>query len=103
MDQANTVSYSIILANIYIMCIFISTAATLKLFYADDMKEYAYVNITTTILEMFPSFDFCLSYGILTYKASKWFDYKEMNWVYGEHFGWEEMQKNYDFSGDLTA
>jgi len=103
MDQANTVSYSIILANIYIMIIFISTTATLKLFYSDDMMEYVYIRMVTTILEMFPSFCFAMSYGITTFEASKNFDYGDLNWREGHHFGWEEYEKHFDYTGELTG
>ena len=102
-DGANSLSYSIILANIFINCLFISTSGTMKLFYASDMKKYTYIKITTFLLEMWPIFDFTLSYGITTFKASKNFDYGGLNWLEGSHFGWEEMDIEYDFSGEISG
>lgn len=103
MDQANSLSYSIILANIFIMCVFISTSGTLKLLYSDDMLKYAYIRGTTFFLELFPTFCFSLSYGLITYKASKYFDYGSLDWEDGQHFGWEETKVNIDMSGEISG
>lgn len=83
MDQGNTLSYSFILGNIFVMCVFISTTATLKLFYADEMKKYAYIRLSTFLLELFPTFSFALSFGLITMNASKKFDYGSMEWEDG--------------------
>jgi hypothetical protein len=66
LDQANQLSYSIILANILVMLCFSSTPGTLKLFYSDQMTKLSYIRMTTQLLELMPTFSFAMAFGLTT-------------------------------------
>ena len=90
LDQANQLSYSIILDNILVEISFTNTPLTLKLFYSDAVIKHFYIRVTTTLLEFFPTFSFSMAFGQICLLASKKFDFNTINWVDGHHLSYEE-------------
>jgi hypothetical protein len=90
LDQANQLSYSLILANVLVECSFSVTPLTLKLFYAENMNWRLYIKVIKWILECFPTYSFSLGFGLMSMIASKRFNYNTVNWVDGSHFGLKE-------------
>lgn len=86
LDQANQISYSLILANILVESSFTNSGATLKLFYSEAMMWRPYVKFTVWALECWPTFDFSLAWGLLAIKSSTRFNFNTMNWVEGAMF-----------------
>jgi hypothetical protein len=86
LDQANQISYTLILANILVECSFTNAGATLKLFYSEAMMWRSYIKFSVWILECWPTFDFSLAWGLLAIKASTRINYNTMNWDKGSKF-----------------
>ena len=90
LDQANQLSYSIILANILVEISFTNTPLTLKLFYSDAVIKHTYIRFRVALLEFFPSFSFSMAFGEICMIASKRFDFNTINWVDGHYMTYEE-------------
>ena len=86
LDQANQISYSLILANILVQCAFTNCAVTLKLFYSETMMQFGWIKIVKWILECWPTYDFSLAWGLLAIRAGTKIDYNTLNWVNGDPF-----------------
>ena len=83
LDQANQLSYSIILANILVECTFSNTPFTLKLFYSDAVVSHTFVKVWTWFLEMAPTFSFSMAFGQICFVASKRFHFDSISWIDG--------------------
>ena len=98
LDQANQLSYSIILANILVEISFTNTPLTLKLFYSDAVIKHAYIRFSVAMLEFFPTFSFSMAFGEICMIASKRFDFNTINWVdvhymtYEEYTSWRTLE-----------
>ena len=90
LDQANQLSYSLILANVLVEISFTNTPLTMKLFYAENMNWRFYIKVITWFLECTPTYSFSVAFGLMSLIASKRFNYNTVNWVDGTHFGYEE-------------
>ena len=85
-DKANQLSYSLVLAILLIQMVFQNADFTLKLFYSKRIQGFFYVYIVTTILEMVPTYNFSMAFGMISSRASKRFDFNHATWIDGGPF-----------------
>jgi hypothetical protein len=85
-DQANQISYSLIMVIIIIQLVFANSDLVAKLFYNDRIQTFAYERITIAFFEFIPTYAFSMAFGQIAERASKRFSVNSANWIPGKPF-----------------
>lgn len=89
MEQANRLSYSLILGVILCELLFTNYFLPLKIFYSESLQNLPEVKFVRNVLEMVPTFVYSLSFGIVADESSKHLDFVLVSWLDGHPYTWD--------------
>ena len=75
------------------------------MFYSDRIQGFFYVYVVTSILELIPTYNFSMAFGMVATQASKRFDFNHATWVDGHPYNntqyYEDVTYNVKTTGDV--
>lgn len=102
-EQANRLSYSLILGVILCELLFTNYFLPLKIFYSESLKNLPEVNFVRGILEMVPTYVYSLNFGIVADESSKHLDLVNVAWLDGHTYTWEQFETNREMTVTAIA
>lgn len=89
-DEANRLAFTLTMLIVMIGITFSEPRMTLGIFHNDKVMDNPIIKIFTFVFELFPSYSFNLSIGIINLKATRHFTVNTSLWEPGSPFTWED-------------
>jgi len=102
LEQANQISFSLILGVILVNVLFSDVQVGLVCFYNARTMHIGFIRFASFLLEFVPTFSFNLAFGLVAIQASRHFEADSLNWSMGEPFTWEMYNTPKEFRTKAT-